>query len=149
MGNEKFHLVGQNASIPQYEILPQARYIRCIQQRHVCLFRGAVALAVVARSTGGDDIHPSVDTFLGKRDDVLACQVVFVEMLTAVGTHVAVPVEQLAIGQTRAEIERVDIGHTTGADDAVNADDGLQARYRVMAAVEHSYFAARLPAHIV
>jgi len=75
---------------------------------------GAVALAVVARATGGDHVHPVVDTVLGEWNDVLARQVVFMEVPAAVGAHIAVADEQLGIGQARAQVEGVDAGHAIG-----------------------------------
>ena len=87
------------------------------------LLGGAVAFAVVAGAAGGNHIHPVVHPVLGKGDDVFAGEVRLVKMAAAIGAYIAVAHEQLAIGQPWAQIKGVDIGHATGADDAVYADD--------------------------
>ena len=147
MGHQKLHLVGQDTPVAQDEVFPQAWYIGCIQQRHVGLLRRAVALAMVAWPAGGDHVHPAVDAVLGKRDDVLAGQALFMEQAATVGADVAVAREQLGVGQAGLEAERVDVGNTLGADDAVDGDHRLLAGARIVAAAKYRHFAARLPSH--
>jgi len=149
MRHQKLHLVRQDAAVAQDEVFPQTGHIGRVEQRHVGLLGGAVALAVVAGAAGGDHVHPGVDTVLGKRDDVLARQVFLMEMVAAVGADVAVAGEKLAVGQARLEVEGVDVGHAAGADDAVDGDDGLLAGGGIVAAAEHGDLPTRLPAHFV
>ena len=107
----------------------------------------AVTFAVVTGTAGGDHVHPVVHTVLSERDDVLARQIRLMKMAPAIGAHIAVTREQLAIGQARTQIKGVDVGHATGADDAVDADHRLQAGDGVVSAAKDGDLAARLPAH--
>ena len=68
-------------------------------------------------------------------------------MPAAVGADIAVPSEQLAVGQSRTQIKGIDVGHATGADDAVDADHRLQAGDGIVAAAKDGDLAAGLPAH--
>lgn len=108
----------------------------------------AVAFAVVTGPAGCDHIHPVVHAVLGEGNDVLARQVRLMEVAAAVGTYIAVAREQLAVSQARAQVKWVDIGHATGADDAVNADYRLQAGHGIVAATKDGYLAAGLPAYL-
>ena len=148
MGHQKLHLVSQYAPVAQDEVLPQAGHVGGVEQRHVGLLGGAVAFTVVAGAAGGDHIHPVVHALLRKRNDVLACEVGFMETPAAVCADVAVADEELAVGQTGAQVKRIDLGHAPGADDAVDPDDRLQPRHCVMAAAKHRHLAAGLPAHL-
>ena len=109
----------------------------------------AAALAVIAGSAGGDDIHPVVDAILGKRQDVLARQDFLTVLNTAIRADVAIPGEQLAVGQARLEVEGIDVGHALGANDAVDGDDRLLAGLGVMPAMEYGDLAPGLPAHLI
>ncbi len=71
------------------------------------------------------------------------------EVIPAVRADVAVAAEELVVGQPRLQIKRVDVGHTLGADDAVDRDDGLLPRDGIGAAMKHRHLAARFPAHLV
>ena len=108
-----------------------------------------MALAVVARTAGGDDIHPFVNAVLGERDDVFTGQVVLVKLPTAVCAQIAVARKQFAIGQARAQAEWADVGHALGADDAVDSDDRLLAGACVEAAMKHGNLRAHFPAHFL
>ena len=48
VGHQKIHLIGQDASVAQDEILPQAGHVGGVEQRHVGLLGCARTLAVVA-----------------------------------------------------------------------------------------------------
>ena len=126
--HQKRHLVRQDAAVAQDEVFPEAGHIGRVEQRHVGLLGRAVAFAVVARLAGRDHVHPVVLPFLAHGLDVFAGQHVFVEMLAAVGAHVAVAGKQLAVGERGAQVKRVDAGHALGADDGVDGDDRLKAR---------------------
>jgi len=147
VGHQKLHLVGQDAAVTQNEVFPQAGHVGRKEQRHVRLLRRTVAFAVVAGAAGGDHVHPVVHAVLGKRDDVFACEVGLVKMPTAIGADIAVAGEELAIGQAWTQIKGVDIGHATGADDAVDPDYGLQAGDGIVAAAKDGDLAAGFPAH--
>lgn len=84
----------------------------------------------------------------GKRHDVLACQVFFVEMPAAICTHIAVARKQLAVGQAGLEVERIDAGHALGANDAVDGDHRLLTRDGVVPAPEPGDLGAGFPAHL-
>src|ERR1035437_1241606 len=79
----------------------------------------AVAFAVVARTAGGDHIHPAIDTILGERNDVLTGEVFLMELFAAVSADTAITAEQLVVRQTWFKVKRVDTGHALGANDAV------------------------------
>ena len=104
--DQKFHLVHQNAAVAQNEVFPQTGNVRRVQQRHICLLWGAVALAVVAGFAGGVYVHPGVDTVLGKGNDVLAGEIVFMQLLAALGTHIAVARNQFAVCQCLSHRQR-------------------------------------------
>jgi len=103
------------------------------------LLRGAAALAMVTRATRGDDIHPVVDSLLGKRDNVFTRQVFFMKMVTTVSADIAVTRKQLGVGQSGLEAERIDVGDALGPDDAVHDDDRLLAGHCVVTAVKHRH----------
>jgi hypothetical protein len=104
---------------------------------------------VVAGLAGRDHVHPGVDALLGKGDDVLARELVFVEMPTAVGADIAVPREQLAVGEPRTLREGIDARHALGADDAVDRNLRLLARDGVVAPAKHRHLRAHFPANFV
>ena len=112
------------------------------------LLGGAAALAVVARTAGGDHVHPGVHALLRKGDDVLARQVGLVKMPTAVSAHIAVAQKQFAVGQAGAQIERIDVGHATCANDAVDPDHRLLTGDGVVAAAKDRDLGAGLPSHL-
>jgi hypothetical protein len=146
--HQKFHLVRQDAAVAQDEVFPQAGNIRRVQERHVRLLGGAAAFAVVAGAAGGDHVHPRVDAILSERNDVLARQNLFMEVLAAVGADIAVARKEFAVGQAWLEIEGVDAGHALRADDAVDGDERLLARHGVVAAPEQRHLRAHLPTHL-
>ena len=80
---------------------------------------------------------------------MFARQQLFVEMVAAVGTHIAVTGKQLGVGEAGVQVEGVDGGHALGADDAVHGDDGLHPRDRVVPAMEHRHLGTKLPAHVL
>ncbi len=147
--HEEFHLVGQNAPIAQYEVFPQAGHVGGIKQGHAGLLRRAVGFAGVAGTAGGDDVHPMVMSVLAKRHNVFSGEFAFVEMVAAISAQVAVAGKQLGIGQPRAQIEGVDVGHALGADDAVDLDDGLLSGDGVVPAMKNGDLCPGLPAHLL
>ena len=86
---------------------------------------------------------------LGKGHDVFAGELALGEMVAAIGADVAVAGEELGVGQARAQVKGVDIGHALGADDAVDRDDGLCTRDGVVPAMEHRDLLAHFPADLV
>ena len=120
MRHQKFHLVGQDAAVTQYKVLPQSRHIRRVQQGHAGLLGSAVGFAVVTTLTRSDHVHPRVLPVLAKRNDVFAGQFCFVEIIAAISAQVAVTGKQFAVGQTRFQIKGVDARHAFGTDDAVD-----------------------------
>ena len=148
MRHQKLHLIGQYAAIAQNKVFPQARYVWRVQQRHVSLLGRSAAFAVVAGTAGRDHVHPGVDTFLRKRHDVLTRQAFFVKVLSAISTQIAVTRKELAIGQTWLQIEGVDGRDAFGSDDAVDGDDGLQARQGIVPTVKRCDMRAHFPAHL-
>ena len=99
MGHQKLHLIGQNAPIAQDEILPQAWNIRRVHQGHIGLFRCTAALAMVAGTASGDNIHPDVNAILCKRDDVLARQAFFGVLLATISAGIPIAREQFGVRQ--------------------------------------------------
>ena len=149
VNHQKLHLVGQDAAVAQDEVLPQAGHIRGVHQGHARLLGRAVALAVVAAPAGGDHVHPAVQPALAHGPDVLAGEVLIGKMVATVGAQVAVAGKQLAVGDGGAQIERVDVGHTVGADDGVDRDQRLLAGDGVVSAMEHRHLHAHFPAHLI
>ena len=149
MCHQKLHLICQYATVAQNEIFPQAGYVRRVEQRHVGLLWRAAAFAVITGAAGRNNVHPGVDAFLRKRDDVLSGQIFFMKMRATVGTHIAITSEQFDVGQPWLQIKRVDVGHTLGADDAIDIDYGLVARDGVVAAMKGGHLRAHLPTHLV
>ena len=141
-------MIRQNTAISQDKVFPQTGHVRCVEQGHIGLLWRAAAFTVVASAAGGDDVHPSVDAVLSEGDDVFACQFLFMKMIAAIRTDVTVSGEEFAIGQPRLHLKRVDLGHTTGADDAVHGDDGLHARDGIVPTVVNSHLPTRLPADV-
>ena len=70
------------------------------------------------------------------------------EMPAAVGAHIAVAGEELAVGQAGLEVKRVDAGYALGADDAVDGNHRLLTRDGVVPAPEPGDLGAGLPAHL-
>ncbi len=152
MRHQKFHLIGQNSAVAQNKIFPQAGHIGCVEQRHMRLLWRAGGLAVVAVFASGDDIHPTIHTALGIRDDVFAGELVFpvaAAIDTAVSANVAVTHEEFAIGEAGAQIEGVDAGHAFGADDGRNVDDALLTGDRVVPAAKCGHALAHFPTHLI
>ena len=141
MGHQELHLVVQDAAVAQDKVFPQGGHIRRVEQGHFGLLRGATALAVVASAAGGDHIHPVVHPVLGKRDDVLSGEFGFVKMVATISADVAVAGKQFGIGQARAQIKGIDGWHASGADDAVDRNDGLLARDGIVATPKNGDFA--------
>jgi hypothetical protein len=148
MRHQKLHLIGQDAAVAQNEVFPQAGHIRRVKQRHMRLLGRAGGFAVVAAFAGGDDIHPAIHAALGVGDDVFAREVFFVEMVAAIGADVAVAHEEFAVGQARAQIEGVDIGHAFGANDGRDMNDALLARDGVVPTAKCGHALAHFPAHL-
>lgn len=149
MCSQELHLIGQNATIAQDKVFPQRGHIRGVQKRHARLLGGATAFSVVARPASGHHIHPSIHPLLRKGNDVLSGQVQLTEQATAIGTDVSVSGKEFAVGQPRLQRKGADVGHTTGADDAVDLDDGLKTRSSVVSASKDRNLCARLPSHIM
>ena len=99
MRHQKFHLVGEYASIPQNKIFPQAGHIRCVEQGHIGLLGRAATFSMVAASACGDHIHPSIDAFLGEGNDMFSGEFLLVKTVATVSAHIAIPDKQLAVGQ--------------------------------------------------
>ena len=99
MRHQKFHLVGEYAAIPQNKIFPQTGHIRRVKQGHIGLLGRTAAFSVVAASTCGDHIHPGIDAFLGEGNDVFSGQFLFVKTVATISADIAIPNEQLAVGQ--------------------------------------------------
>jgi hypothetical protein len=68
--------------------------------------------------------------------------------LAAISTHIAIANKQFTVGQARAQFERIDAVNTSGANDAVDLDDGLLARDGIVAAAKNSNFLTCFPADI-
>jgi uncharacterized repeat protein (TIGR01451 family) len=88
--HQELHLVRQDAAVAQDEVLPQAGHVGRVQQAHAGLLGRAAALAVVAGAAGRHHVHPVVLAVLGEGDDVLAGELVLVELVAAVRADVAV-----------------------------------------------------------
>ena len=99
MRHQKFHLVGEYATIPQNKIFPQAGHIRRVEQGHVGLLGGAAAFAMVAATAGGDHIHPGVDAVLCEGNDMFSREFLLVKTVATISAHIAIPDKQLAVGQ--------------------------------------------------
>ncbi len=74
MRHQKLHLIRQDTAVAQDEVFPQRWLVRRVQQRHARLLGRAVALAVVARFTGCDHIHPRIRAALANGPNVLSGQ---------------------------------------------------------------------------
>lgn len=147
VGHQKLHLVSQDAPVSQDEIFPEAGYVRGKKERHACLLRRAVTLAMVARTAGSHHIHPDIPALLAQRDDVLTGEINLCEMVAAISADIPVSGKQLAVAQARAQIERVDVRYATRADDAVDRDDRLFTGDGIVTTVENSHSCPRFPAH--
>lgn len=68
---------------------------------------------------------------------MLAGEFLLMKMIAAISAHIPVAGEKFAIRKPRLHLERVDLGHTACANDALlTRDDGLLARNGVMPAME-------------
>ena len=119
MCHQELHLVCQDTSIAQNKVFPQTGHIGRVKQSHISLLGGAAAFTMITGAAGGDHVHPIVDTVLGERDDVFSGEFFLVEMIAAIGAHIAVTGEKFTIGQARLHLERVDLGHAARTNDAV------------------------------
>ncbi len=72
MRHQKLHLIRQDATVTQDEVLPQRWLVGRIQQRHARLLGCAVALAMVARFTRRHHIHPHIGAALAHGANVFA-----------------------------------------------------------------------------
>lgn len=93
------HLIGKDAPVAENETLIAADGVGNIEQRHARFFWTPVALAGVARATGGNHIGPFVTPAPGYRDDVFDGQIRFIAVRATVGAHVAVTREQAVFAQ--------------------------------------------------
>jgi len=99
MRHQKFHLVGEYAAIPQNKVFPQTGHIRRVKQGHIGLLGRTAALSMVAASTGGNHIHPGIDTFLREGNDVFSGKFLLMKTVATISAHIAIPNKQLAVGQ--------------------------------------------------
>lgn len=149
MGSQELHLIGQDAAIAQNKILPQRGDIRGVEQRHSGLLGSATAFAVIARATSRDHIHPRIDPLLCKGNDVLSGQLQLTEQAPTVRADISVSCKQLAVGQAGLEGKRADIGNASGANDAVDFDDGLTPGECIVPPSKNSNLCPCLPTHIL
>jgi len=104
---------------------------------------------VIARAARSDDIHPGVRALLGKRNDVLSGEFKFGEQAPTIGTDISVSGKEFGVGEPGLQFKGVDIGHTTGANDAVDLNDRLLSRDGVVATPKNRHSRARLPPHLL
>lgn len=148
-GQQKFHLVGQDASAAQDHVFVQAGHIGQVHQRHPSLFGQPTALVAVAGAASGDAVHPGVVPAARSGDDVLAGQVVGVEVAAAVGAHMAIAGEQLGVGQGRALSPGAAGNGTAYGDDRMHLDARLHAGASLHAAAQHVERVAQRPGNAV
>jgi hypothetical protein len=122
------HLVGQDAPIAEDEALVAADRIRNIQQRHPCLFGPAVALARIARPTGGYYVGPFMPSAARHGHDMLDGQMQLVEPVPAVATHVAIARKQPMFGQTNMGMADREAMATADHHDRARQKLGTQSR---------------------
>ena len=101
--HQKLHLIRQDSSVTQNEVFPEAGHIGRVQKRHVGLLGRAVTFAVVTGAASGHHVHPGVNALLCEGDDVLAGQIVLMKVVAAISANIAVPNEQLGVGQAGFE----------------------------------------------
>lgn len=148
-GQQELHLVGQDAAPAQDHVFVQAGHVGQVQQRHACFLGQAAALVAVAGAAGGDAVHPGIVPAARGRDDVLARQVVGVEMAATVGAHMAVAHEQLRVRQRRALPPGTARDRPAYRDDRVHLDARLQAGAPLHAAAQHVERVAQRPGDAV
>jgi len=148
MGHQELHLVRQNTAIAQNKVFPEARHIGCEQQGHAGLLGSAAAFAVIAGATGRYHVHPVVYAILGKRNNVFTGKVCLMETATTISTNIAVTRKQFGIGEAGTQVKGIDIGNAPRADDAVYANNGLQARVRIVTTAKHGNLGTSLPTHL-
>jgi len=86
---------------------------------------------------------------LREGNDVLSCQLKHREQAPTVSAHVSVSGKELAVVQSWAKRKGTDAGDPSRANDAVDLDDGLKSRERVVPATKDGNLRARLPANVV
>jgi len=67
-----FHLILQDSSVLQHQVLVPVGHVGRVEQRHACGFRRASAFDGIAAAARGNDIHPTVAPTLMQRDDMIA-----------------------------------------------------------------------------
>src|SRR5687767_3799569 len=143
---EELHLVGEDPAVGEDQVLRLVRHIRRVQQLDARLLRQAIALLAVALAAGRHHVHPGVAPAARQRPDVVARQAEEAVLATAVGAHVAVAAEQLAV------VERRHLVKALGRQClALDGDDGMRRDARAQAgtarnpAVEGEGFLAHGP----
>lgn len=149
MHPQKLHLVRQDTAIAQDKVFPNARHIRGIKQGHARLLGCSGAFAVVAVAARRHQIHPCVAALLAHWNDVFTRQHIGDKAFPAVRTHIAITGKQFGVGQPRRGRMGVATRDTTGANDAVHLNTGLQPCDGIIAAVKDCHLRPERPAHIV
>ncbi len=98
-GQQEFHLVGQDAAPAQDHVFMKAGHVGQVIELPPQFMECAVALAAIAVATGGDAVLPGVDAPARGGHDVLPGQVIPLEAVAAIGTHLPITHEQLGVGQ--------------------------------------------------
>src|SRR6185295_15772653 len=147
---QELHLVRQDATVGQDQVFGLVRHVRQVQQFHAGLLGQAVALVPVALSAGGDNVHPGVAPAARQRPDVVPRQAEETEFPCAVGAHVAVAAEQLAVVQRRHLVEAPGGKRLAlDGDDRMRRDAGALAGHARDAAVESEGLFAHGPGNQV
>ncbi len=97
MGKEILHLVSQDASAFQVDVLGVGRYEWYSDELHRGLLGRAAAFVIVAATTSCGDIAPSVAAALRNRRDVITRKVARWKAHCAIETQVSISFEQRAI----------------------------------------------------
>lgn len=143
---QEVHLVGQNAAVRQRQELRPVRHIGHGEQRHVRLFGTAAALARIAALAGGDDVRPHVAAAARQRLHVIARELMFGALRSAVHAHEAVAPKQFVVVQGwRSALDQQALARALHGDDAVHDDARTQAGFARDAAADFEFVVACRP----
>ena len=120
LGDQEFHLIGENAPITEQQILGPGRGEGHREQRHVRLVGGAVVLATVATAAGGHHVGPDIPALARDGNDMVTGEFAEGEVFATVHAEMTVAMKQGLVGQCRRA--NAALMTATDGDDRMNVE---------------------------
>jgi len=138
MRYQKFHLVSQDPSAREINVLGVCWHKRHRQKLHSGFFGRATPLVVIASFACSDDILPNVPATFAEGFYVVARQIRISELIPAIKAQIGIAPKQGTVVQWRSitrQALKIRTGLAGGADNGVDREGTLLSRPRVYPAV--------------